>query len=214
MAHLLRLLLVLSILCLAVAIAYLGHRLSQATEEVKQVRTQFPQMIETITQEVEQVRLIMPEVLEESQALRDSLPPNMSRAEDLMTRAEGLAQTAGEDAVAGLFTGILKTPVSFISNVGKKTQSVLGLGDKDVHVVENAVLALLNSGDIKKTQNWENPSSGSKGTITLLDQTEIDGLRCHQLNIEIEKRLRNDKSHTLTACLNSEGKWYEREESS
>ncbi len=212
MVHLLRILLILSILCLAAAIAYLGHNLSKATEEVKQVRTQLPNMIENVTEEVEQVRLIVPDVLEESQALRDTVPPSMSRAEALMTRAEGLAQSAGEDAVAGLFTGIIKTPVSFLSSVSKKTQSVLGLGDKDVHAVQKAALDLLNSGEIKKSQNWENPSSGSKGTITLLDQTEVDGLRCHQLNIEIKKRLRNDTSHTLKACLNSEGSWYEREE--
>ncbi len=56
--------------------------------------------------------------------------------------------------------------------------------------------------------DWENPTSGNKGTVTLIDHFEREGMPCMRLGYTfIMKGEADPKNFALRECLDDDGKW-------
>lgn len=188
-------------------------------KEVKQTR----EIVPSILTEVKQTRALVPPILKEVKQTRESIPALLAGADEVVVKAAKIGKSASEDAVAGLFTGLIKAPFKIVGGAGSM---LFGSSDPDVNkltaldhkIIKDKLNEILTSGKKGETETWKNAESGRRGSITLLniesdetidedadEDTEEDECREFNVKIWLKDKL---ESHTLiTACLSDGDEW-------
>ena len=173
-------------------------------EEVANVRGQIPAIII----ESQGYRDLVPDVLAEIEATRVMVSPTMARAEKLVADASVAGQQAGEGAVAGFFSGLIKTPFRMVSTAGN---SIFGhlkeLSAKDVELLTATARDVINEGELAGSKTWHNKKSNASGSVTLLEEYKKNGQLCRVIGLEGVKDNVALVQEQHTACLSDKGKW-------
>ncbi len=179
--------------------ALLRAQLPSILEQVDGIKQQIPPIVE----EVGQVRETIPSILAEIEAVREAVPGYLNQAESITGDIQDTVQKAGESAVQGVFTGIVKAPVNIVSNLGSNVLSSAQFDDRDRELVIGATDELLNSGTVGETSNWKNSKTGTRGKITILARDED----CATLRFEGYKRLKKIVDNEAVLCRQENGDW-------
>lgn len=193
--------------------------------QVEAVRKEVPAMLASadkasaavvvISKEVEATRPLIPEVLKEVKTTRESIPPMMDRADSLIEKARDAGKEASQGAVSGIFSGIIMAPFALVADVGRgitgmSAEEAKDYHEKDFDFIEKASFDLLNNGSTGDERKWNNPESGNRGVMTLVDTYkggEYGESECRTLNLELYKKEKLSKKTTRTLCKNDENKW-------
>lgn len=176
--------------------------------EIKEVRQQVPVVLD----EVKAVRIIVPDVLAEVKLTRESIPPLLEQGERMIGDARVAGKQASEGAVTGVFTGIFKAPFKLIGGLGRSmfgssSGKIEGLTDNDESLATQTAVAILETGKLGESRNWNNPDSGNNGTVTIKEVKLIQARECRVIN-SIVRINGEDKANTdVTACLNAKSEW-------
>jgi uncharacterized protein YoxC len=191
-------------------------------EEVEQTRKQIPAIIEEVAatrkqipavlDEVAATREIIPSVLGEVEKTREALPAMLDKADKIVAGAGEVGKKASEDAVAGVFTGIIKAPFKIVGNMSKSIfgslgEGVKGVSDDDRNIITKLSNELLVSGVVGDSRSWENPKNGNKETVTLVNTKVIDGRECKVLHVEVFSAKKQLINEDLTACMKDNSEW-------
>jgi surface antigen len=177
-------------------------------DEVEQLRLQIPTVLSEIKAvreelpvvmgELEAYRKLMPDVLAEVAAVREMIPPTLDRAESLSREIRQAGKEASEGAVVGIFSGIIKLPFSMFKGV-KNTFTSAELSDSDVIEIRTASEQALQS-EIGSKYNWNNPKSSHSGEVLVLSERRVDGNRCRNLRISVNKNNKKMETQDVEAC--------------
>ena len=168
-----------------------------------------------VSKQIEATRPLIPEVLKEVEATRESIPPMMDRADGLIEKARVAGKEASQGAVTGIFSGIIMAPFALVADMGR---GVAGLTEeeakefheKDLELIQQAYLFLLNNGFKGEERQWNNTESGHHGTVMLADiysEGEYAEIDCRSLAFKIYKKKEIVKEGERSFCKNEEGKW-------
>jgi surface antigen/uncharacterized protein YoxC len=168
-----------------------------------------------VSKQVEATRPLVTDVLQEVAITRESIPPMMDRADVLVEKARVAGKEASEGAVTGLFTGIIRAPFALVASAGR---GVAGLSeeeakvfnDKDLSLVQQTSLYLLNNGAKGEERKWDNTDSGNHGTVQLMriySEGEYSEIDCRTLNLTLSKRGELIKEGQRSFCKNDNGEW-------
>ena len=168
-----------------------------------------------VSKQVEASRPLVTNVLQEVATTRESIPPMMDRADVLIEKARVAGKEASEGAVTGLFTGIIRAPFDLVANAGR---GITGLtkeeakvfDDKDLSLVKQASLYLLNNGLKGDKREWRNDDSGNFGTVQLkriYTEGEYADIDCRTLKVSLHKQDDLVKEGERSFCKNDEGEW-------
>ncbi|MCU7806431.1 MAG: hypothetical protein KZQ73_00960 [Candidatus Thiodiazotropha sp. (ex Semelilucina semeliformis)] len=144
-----------------------------SAKEVKAIRPLVP----VIMSEIEAVR-------KEIEATRHIIPGTMDRLESIVEKADEAGQKASEGAVSGIFTGIIKAPFKTLSGIGRTASGKTPLSDEDILKATAAAISL-TAQEVGSTKAWANPSTGHKGTFTLLKNTKENSSECQSLKHQV-----------------------------
>lgn len=176
--------------------------------EVEQTRKQIPAVLD----EVAATREIVPDVLEEVEKTRQVLPPMLDQAEKIVADAGQIGKKASEDAVAGVFTGIVKAPFKIIGGIGKSLTKtfgveVEGITEEDRVMIAESSEVLLATGVEGESKVWSNPNSGNEGVVTFVEKRKIQGRDCTMLHYTAMVSSKKAIDRRMPVCLNAQGEW-------
>ena len=174
-------------------------------KEVEAVRGELP----AVLTEVAAVRTeVVPSVLKESAEVRTMVPPTLTRLEAMVDKANGMAKTAGEDAVTGFLTGIVKTPVNLLSSMGGKLiPESTGATDEDRKAIAALFRELANAGEIGVTKQMENAKTGFSAAVTIQQRVQQEGRDCYLVNVSSKKKRSEAQKRQYTTCEKDNGEW-------
>jgi archaellum component FlaC len=202
-----------SILPILNEISKIRELVPQALKEVEAVRSTLPSILERVddtNQQVEKIIPLIPEVLSEVEKTRNEIPSYLTRVEHIVANAKDISEDAGKGAVTGFFKGIIATPFELIKGTEERIRSSLTneemITDEDFKLVSKAVGELLESDQVE-TIAWENPSSGNKGQITLVNSYQREERECRALLLLFKAKDGSEDSVNRDVCLNDNGKW-------
>lgn len=191
-------------------------------EEVAATRKQIPDIIKSTDKasdavtkaalEVAATRKVIPDVLDEVEKTREAIPPMLDKADRIVANAGNIGKDASEDAVTGVFTGIIKAPFKLVGSIGKSITGALGAGVEalsgdDEKMITDFSNELLMSGIVGETHSWVNPENGNKNTVSLIETRTIDGQQCKIVHVEVHSSNNKHIDNNITACLNDESEW-------
>lgn len=168
-----------------------------------------------VSKQVEATRPLVTDVLQEVATTRESIPPMMDRADVLIEKARVAGKEASEGAVTGLFTGIIRAPFALVEGAGN---SIAGLTEeeakvfdkKDLTLVQQASLLLLNNGSKNDQQKWANDKTENHGTVKLkriYTEGEYSEIDCRTLHITLYTKDKLIKEGARSFCKNDKGEW-------
>ena len=185
-------------------IEQLRQSIPPVLEEVARVREQIPAIVD----ESQGYRELIPDVLAEVEATRKMVDPTMARAEKLLADASEVGKHAGEGAVTGFFTGLIKAPFEMVS--AAKT-SVFArfkeLNSQDVELLTAAAKEVINSGEVSASKTWSNSQSGASGKITLQKEYQQGGQLCRVISVEGRTAKKGLQLEEYTLCQEDGGGW-------
>jgi surface antigen len=92
--------------------------------------------------------------------------------------------------------------LSFLNN-----SAASKLNDDDVRLMQETAMSLLKDGTVGQSQNWSNPNSTAKGTITVMKVFQsTEGFACKSLRIENSAGGWHGRS-TYPVCQVPPGEW-------
>lgn len=191
-------------------------------DEVEAARKQIPSIVKTAdkaadaivkaSDEVAATRVIIPDVLDQVEKTREAIPPMLAKAEIIVDKAGQAGKKASEDAVAGVFTGIIKAPFKIVGGIGKSISAALGsnvkgLTDDDKQTISKLSEELLMSGVVGESKSWRNAKNGNEGSVSIAEIKTINGRDCTVLHVStfVAGKLVVDKD--VPACRKSESEW-------
>lgn len=181
------------------------------TEALPNVLTESAALRENIPallQESEGYRALVPQVLTESEKIRAALPVTLNRVEGIVTQAETIASSAGEDAVSGFFTGIFKAPFQLMKGVGKKILPAnMGLSNEDYALVENKAAAMLAHSSVNDKQTFYSDDKSLQVDMVVEREIHQQQRLCRQLLIRVTKNQRHTSDEEVIACRKDDGSW-------
>lgn len=173
-----------------------------------------------VSKQVEATRPLVTDVLKEVATTRESIPPLMDRADVLIEKARVAGKEASEGAVTGLFTGIIRAPFSLVASAGHgisglTEEEAKKFNDKDLSIVQQASLYLLNYGSKGDKREWKNKDSGNHGIIQLTriyTEGEYSDTDCRTLKITLNDQKKLVKEGNRSFCKNDQGEWDKSDE--
>ncbi|MCU7811269.1 MAG: hypothetical protein KZQ77_08525, partial [Candidatus Thiodiazotropha sp. (ex Notomyrtea botanica)] len=94
-----------------------------------------------------------------------------------------------------------------LSGIGKTASGKTPLGDEDILKATATALSLTRQ-EVGSTKAWANPSTGYKGTFTLLKKFNEKGSECQSLKHQVWKGNTSLYEKQLKICRGSEqNKW-------
>ncbi|MEZ8093753.1 hypothetical protein ACED51_06650 [Photobacterium swingsii] len=176
--------------------------------ESKQLRQQVPAVLKRVdstNKSIAGVSSQIPAILDESEAIRADAPVLLADAQQLVNDVETVGQQASEGFVSGVFTGILKAPLSILPD-GTPLFSRTSLSEKDEKMMNETVSELLATNQLGSKKTWFNSATQIGGEITLF-ASQQDPAQCRVLKIELSKKRRQLESRATELCKNNQGKW-------
>jgi surface antigen len=82
--------------------------------------------------------------------------------------------------------------------------------DEDMRIQRDAILRLVRAEPppIGQNEDWSNPRTGARGTVTLLGASEVRRMPCRRLRFQVNThRASEPVDMTFTLCRTDEGVW-------
>ena len=115
-------------------------------------------------------------------------------------------RTLAKRVASAVFLFLLTEPL-FASNLRWLNYSpVRFFTDQDWNLATEAGRKALNDSADGETVKWNNPQSGSHGSLTPISTSTLDGQRCRKLKIE-NSASNMQGSSIFDFCLKADGKW-------
>lgn len=156
-------------------------------KEVQTSRALVNQYLPEILTESQAVRNTILAVVSESQAVREGLPLTLDRLDQIMQEASKTGRKAGEGAISGIFTGIIKAPYAVVKNVGA---SFFGekkvLTSSDFLLLRQSVSEILSANEFNQQKAFNNSKTGLSGFVMLLSEEKQATALCRQVRIKID----------------------------
>tara|TARA_B110000902_G_scaffold62661_1_gene74209 strand:+ start:9800 stop:10723 length:924 start_codon:yes stop_codon:yes gene_type:complete len=165
--------------------------------ETAEVRKQ----VDSLQIELAAYRLTIPEILQEVEATREMIPPMLDRVDNMIADASDAGKRASEGAVAGVFSGVFKAPLSVFTSVLPKKHSA------DAPYVTEAAMKIINDEDLDGFVTFNNRYTGTQGSVTLVESLIIDGKDCRSLSIHAERSGKTTYDRMINLCLTASGDW-------
>jgi len=192
--------------------------LPEVLKESQAIREKLPELLEESQAyrdlidkglvESQAYRDIVPTVLEESAQLRELIPPTLDRVENIVTESKSIASTAGEDAVTGFFTGVIKSPFKLASDLSRKVfRNENRLTASETEILNSTIEHVVNVGKVGATQTFQDPKSDFNGSVTVLTDSYKNGHACRDLEVSYQKGSQGGEKQTATVCLDPSGTW-------
>jgi hypothetical protein len=197
---------------LALAIGYFGYVLTQINaslpgilDEVAAIRTE---TIPPLLAEVVSIRTeTIPPIIDQIEAIHEDMPGYFDRADRLVAEARVAGQQASEGAVTGMFTGIIKAPMSLVSGVGNALGREIEATDEDRELALRAVEIVLQSDKKGTSETFENPKTEYTGTITLRSVRKVKGTVHKTLRILTYKKGKKLAEVDVVVAVSVGGTW-------
>jgi uncharacterized protein YoxC len=178
--------------------------------EVDDILEQLPailQQIEDVRLTIDGVRITTEGVIAEVNELQEEIPLMLDRVEDISLNLQTVGEKAGEGAVKGVFTGIIKTPFNVISGVGGVFSNIKDITDEDKALFMENASDLLESGAVGDEADWRNDNTRLRGKIVLLAIEGSGSDRCCRLGISARKASKDLGSGEVVFCRDKDGQW-------
>ncbi len=109
---------------------------------------------------------------------------------------------------AGALLALAAATVSAQGNLGfLKDTPMSYFNAEDVKLMRATAAEVLTSTQDGTRKEWQNPATGNRGAITLLQRfTAPDGRQCSQVRVESHAKTM-DNTQTMSVCRTSEGLW-------
>ena len=172
-------------------------------EQIESIQLQIPPLLA----EIENARETIPSILAEVEAVREAIPGYLREANEISQNLDTIGQKAGEGAVQGVVTGIIKTPVNLMSNLGNNVLSASQFTEADKAILKDTVASLIRDGAVGDQMDWKNPKTGARGTITILSLSEEETIECLRLHFKSFKRLKKIADADIEICGDENGDW-------
>jgi surface antigen len=85
-----------------------------------------------------------------------------------------------------------------------------GLAPGDITAADDAARSLYASGDAKvgQSRQWNNPATGSSGTVTLEREQQLQGMGCRTVRYDFRTaKAKGERSYTVNWCHAPDGAW-------
>ena len=120
---------------------------------------------------------------------------------------ETAGQKAGEGAVTGVFTGILKAPMNIASGIWGTIIPSSELNEQDRVLIVQAGEKLIASGKVGEVIDWKNPDSGVRGKVEMVEFSEDANPPCMIINITAYRRYKKIGESNARICKDKDGLW-------
>ena len=197
-------------------------QLELANENIGVVTPTLPDMIESSNQmstaisetneSVKRLTPLIPQVLDEIAATRQALPGLLDRADNLVASAKDVGSQTTQGAVSGIFTGLLKAPVTILGTLASPFVQIFdeqiteSLTKDEYSHINQAIETAWQSSDNNLPVYWTS-ARGNKGSVSI---TERRANNCFTATIAIEvnvkKQTKADTKH-LHMCRIDEGEF-------
>lgn len=108
---------------------------------------------------------------------------------------------------AAVLLGALLPAAACALNLQFLSQAPIAFADAEDEAIFNQHLdALLESGELGQKTTWENPNTGAKGELTLLERFDYESRPCGNVDIRNEAGGRTGGG-VLTSCRLGTGEW-------
>ena len=188
--------------------ATMSQQLEAIAGEVAMVRQHVPSVLE----ESAEVRALLNAAVSEVAITRESVPQLLNQIEKIVADTNQIGKSTSEGAIAGIATGVLKTPFRVLSGFAK---AVFGGGelnpqdvaDSDVEIIKLATYRLLGTANRGESVNWTNPLTEHQGSITFKSTIFRHKRPCKILHYTVTQQNSTDFDRDVTFCLDDEQKW-------
>lgn len=174
-------------------------------EEVAALRTQ---TIPPILDEVAAIRTTtIPPILDQVESIHGDIPGYFDRADRIVAEAKTAGQEASEGAVKGVFTGIIKAPMSLVSGLGGAMGGKIEATPEDTEIALQAAAIVFQSDKKGTSQSFENPETDLSGTITLRSIRKVDGRTHKTVRLVASKKGKKLAEVDIEAAAREDGTW-------
>lgn len=126
--------------------------------------------IPSILSESSEIRTLVPGIIHEVEQVRTDIPVYLDRADELTENMRTVGREASEGAVAGIFTGIIKSPLSFFPGLRRNTEEPPEEKASDFETARSLTQELVKGKD-GDSRDWQNLADNHHGTITRVSTT-------------------------------------------
>ncbi|BES70096.1 hypothetical protein RE428_11140 [Marinobacter nanhaiticus D15-8W] len=175
-------------------------------KEIALTRDQIPPLLA----ELEAYRTLIPQILAESERIRQLVPPTLDRVESIVTQADEVASTAGENVFTGMISGIVKAPFKLIGSAASAiAPSGVNVSEADTEILEQRIETFLGTAEVGDIEAYVSRDGTLTWRYGLTAKTTEDSETCRELDLTTLRSRKQIKSTQLTICLNqAEGEWY------
>ena len=171
--------------------------------QVDEIQAELP----GILTQIEEVRVTIEGVIAQVEGVRAEVPAILDRVENISMELQEAGQKAGEGAVKGVFTGIIKTPFSMLSGVGGVFADNKNLTDEDRSLFMEVATRLMESGSEGDEAEWRNDNTRLRGQVVLVALEGTAANPCCRLHVSARKGSKDLGAGDVTFCRDSSGNW-------
>ena len=171
--------------------------------EVAAIRKEIPPIVD----EVGRIRETIPDILTEMEEMRVAIPGYLETAQGIADNIDEASQKAGEGAVQGVFTGLIKAPVNIVASIGGNALNSPQLTDEDKSILWNTAGNLVQSGEQGDSVEWKNPETGIRGIITIVSIDDTGPQMRVTLEIRNFRRLKKVGEGVIVVRRKEDGSW-------
>lgn len=183
--------------------AAIREQIPSIMAEVDDIEAQIPFIIA----EIEAVRATIPDIIEQVEAVRLEIPQHLDQAERISENIETAGQKAGEGAVTGVFTGIVKAPMSIVTGIGGSLLPSSDLSEQDRIEIVKAVEDIVENGTKGESATWKNPDSGVRGKVVIREHYEDADPPCMIIRITAYRSYKKLGEADARICRDADGAW-------
>lgn len=85
--------------------------------------------------------------------------------------------------------------------------TIADLNREDIEIIERTSRQEMDDAQVGDVRAWQNPNTGSSGTISVMGEFEEQGYICRDLQHRITTRNRAPRTVTTTLCRQGDGPW-------
>jgi surface antigen len=109
--------------------------------------------------------------------------------------------------VTGVFTGLIKAPMSVVSSIGGSVFGGTELSKKDRVELVKASERVIASGQVGDTEEWQNMESGVQGTVSIASMDTMGERTCMILLVRARKGAETFPDKQYEICQAEDGSW-------
>jgi len=170
------------------------------------------QSVQSFTDEMGKVRPMVPEILDEVRQTRKKIPEMLDQAERIASQGQQFGSEAGRGVVSGLIS--VFNPITItrqLRDLVLPGKDIKGLTSKDIELIREKTLEIVETGSPGTVAEWENAKSGNYGKFSVVREFAEDATDCKEIKTEIW--INDEQSHDFNVvfCQRKDGSWIKKE---